>query len=353
MRAERIEMKLNEIIRTKRKEQNLTQEEAAKRLGVSASAFNKWEKGNACPDIAVLPALARLLKTDLNTLFSFREELTEQEIGLFCEELSNTIRQKGFEIGYAAAMEKLQEYPDCGPLISMTASTLDGALFIFAPALRDSYSEQLEQLYERAALCEDMATRDFANYMLAGRCMQRGDYDRAEELLNRLTDKPAVDKNHMKANLFVKLGRLDEAAQMLEGKLMAAASDVQSALLALMTLALKENDMEAAGYLAEVSQKSACLLESWKYNSYVAAFELAAAKKDGDTCMEMLSGMADAMQKPWLFSQSRLYRHIPQKKSDFSEMLPGLLASIKSDEDMDFLRSRADFNRLLAQHPPA
>ena len=157
----------------------------------------------------------------------------------------------------------------------------------------------------------------------------------------------------MKANLFVKLGRLDEAAQMLEGKLMAAASDVQSALLALMTLALKENDMEAAGYLAEVSQKSACLLESWKYNSYVAAFELAAAKKDGDTCMEMLSGMADAMQKPWLFSQSRLYRHIPQKKSDFSEMLPGLLASIKSDEDMDFLRSRADFNRLLAQHPPA
>ena len=188
--------------------------------------------------------------------------------------------------------------------------------------------------------------------MLAARCMQHGDYDRAEELLDQLTDKPAVDKNHMKANLFVKLGRLDEAAQILERKLMAAASDVQSALLALMTLALNENDMETAGYLAEVSQKSSRLLESWEYNSYVAAFELAAAKKDGDTCMEMLTGMADALKKPWLFSQSRLYRHVPQKipqnKSDLSEILPGLLASIKSDEDMECLKNRTDFDSFAA-----
>ena len=35
-----------------------------------------------------LPALARLLKIDMNELFSFREELTEKEIGLFVNELS-------------------------------------------------------------------------------------------------------------------------------------------------------------------------------------------------------------------------------------------------------------------------
>ena len=40
-------MKMNEIIRVKRKEQNLTQEQVAQRLGVSAPAVNKWEKGNA------------------------------------------------------------------------------------------------------------------------------------------------------------------------------------------------------------------------------------------------------------------------------------------------------------------
>ena len=38
-------MRINEIIREKRREQGLTQEQAAHRLGVTASALNKWERG--------------------------------------------------------------------------------------------------------------------------------------------------------------------------------------------------------------------------------------------------------------------------------------------------------------------
>jgi transcriptional regulator with XRE-family HTH domain len=38
-------MKINEIIRAKRREQGMTQEQAAAALGVSASAVHKWEKG--------------------------------------------------------------------------------------------------------------------------------------------------------------------------------------------------------------------------------------------------------------------------------------------------------------------
>ena len=60
-------MKINEMIRTRRKEMNLTQEQVASRLGVSAPAVHKWETGSSYPDITLLPALARLLGTDLNT----------------------------------------------------------------------------------------------------------------------------------------------------------------------------------------------------------------------------------------------------------------------------------------------
>ncbi len=38
-------MKINQIIREKRKELSLTQEQIAEFLGVSAPAVNKWEKG--------------------------------------------------------------------------------------------------------------------------------------------------------------------------------------------------------------------------------------------------------------------------------------------------------------------
>lgn len=86
-------MAMNAVIREKRKELGLTQEKVAEYLGVSAPAVNKWEKGITCPDVSLLPALARLLKTDLNTLLCFKEELTEQEIAGFCMEVAETVRR--------------------------------------------------------------------------------------------------------------------------------------------------------------------------------------------------------------------------------------------------------------------
>lgn len=38
-------MNIGTVIRTYRKEKNMTQEEMANRLGVTAPAVNKWEKG--------------------------------------------------------------------------------------------------------------------------------------------------------------------------------------------------------------------------------------------------------------------------------------------------------------------
>ena len=40
-----VDMQINEVIRKYRKENNLTQEEVANRLGVSTPAVNKWESG--------------------------------------------------------------------------------------------------------------------------------------------------------------------------------------------------------------------------------------------------------------------------------------------------------------------
>lgn len=40
-------MRIGEIIRRYRKEQNLTQEEVANFLGVTAPAVNKWENGGS------------------------------------------------------------------------------------------------------------------------------------------------------------------------------------------------------------------------------------------------------------------------------------------------------------------
>lgn len=87
-------MKINQLIQEKRRELSMTQEQVASYLGVSATAVHKWEKGTTYPDITLLPALARLLKTDLNTLLSFQEDLTDIEIENFVNELDSMVREQ-------------------------------------------------------------------------------------------------------------------------------------------------------------------------------------------------------------------------------------------------------------------
>ena len=133
-------MKINQIIREKRKELSLTQEQIAELLGVSTPAVNKWEKGISYPDISLLPALARLLDTDLNTLLSFQDDLTDKEVAIFLNQVSETIDKEGFAAGYDLDIAKLKEYPTCDQLVCGVAMLLDGALM-----LKESKEDRLEE----------------------------------------------------------------------------------------------------------------------------------------------------------------------------------------------------------------
>ena len=57
---------------TLRKQRNLTQDQLAEAMGVSAQAVSKWENDISCPDIAMLPNLADYFQVSIDSLF--REE---------------------------------------------------------------------------------------------------------------------------------------------------------------------------------------------------------------------------------------------------------------------------------------
>lgn len=104
-------MNIGQQIRSYRKENNLTQEQVANMLGVTAPAVNKWEHAVSMPDITLLPALARLLGIDMNTLFSFHEELTDEEIATFVNELYTMAIGDDAAGAFAAADAKIRDYP--------------------------------------------------------------------------------------------------------------------------------------------------------------------------------------------------------------------------------------------------
>ena len=94
---------------------------------------------------------------DLNTLMCFQENLSEQEIAAFANQVYETMHQQGFACGFAQAMEKIQEYPNCDKLICMIASVLEGGLIFFRVEEKENYQQQIDALYHRLLDSEDTA----------------------------------------------------------------------------------------------------------------------------------------------------------------------------------------------------
>ena len=200
-------MKINEIIKLKRKELDLTQEQMAEYLGVTTPAVNKWEKGNSYPDIIILPALARLLKVDLNTLLSFNDELTDQEIGKFTNDLVTIIDAKGYDEGFKIAMDKIYDYPNCYKLIYSVSSFLQGALSLYCVNDKDKYENEIEKLFIRVSNCDDLELANNVNSLLISKYIQRKDYDSAQMLIDKLPNV-SINKKQLQANLYISQDKL-------------------------------------------------------------------------------------------------------------------------------------------------
>ena len=76
---------IGKFIAQKRKEQNLTQEQLAERLGVSNKTISKWETAKCMPDYAVVKKLCEELKVTVSELMD-GEENDEKNIRSYDDE---------------------------------------------------------------------------------------------------------------------------------------------------------------------------------------------------------------------------------------------------------------------------
>lgn len=65
---------LGNKIASLRKENGWTQEELSEKLGVSPQAVSKWENDVSCPDITLLPEIARLFSVTTDSLLGCEPE---------------------------------------------------------------------------------------------------------------------------------------------------------------------------------------------------------------------------------------------------------------------------------------
>lgn len=68
-----------EKIKEYRKENKMSQSDFGNLIGVSAQSVSKWEQNICCPDIALLPHLAQILKCKTDDFFKKHGDDDENE----------------------------------------------------------------------------------------------------------------------------------------------------------------------------------------------------------------------------------------------------------------------------------
>lgn len=82
-------IKINEQILFLRKERGITQEQLSSTLGVSNQAVSKWESGQCCPDITLLPDIAKYFDISVDELLGYERSDNTNNI-IF--DLRNTLK---------------------------------------------------------------------------------------------------------------------------------------------------------------------------------------------------------------------------------------------------------------------
>ena len=336
-------MRIGEQIKNYRKTEGLTQEQVANYLGVSTPAVNKWEKGNTYPDISLLPALARLLKIDMNELFSFREELTEKEIGQFVNELSE-VSLDSFTKAFEMASRKIQEYPHCDLLIYTIATVLNGSLTLsdLNDEERMEYNTAIIEWLERTADSQVERVRNSSVFILATKYVQMEKYEEANVLLKKIPDT-VIDATIMKTSVLAHQEGTDTAALFLEGKLLQAVINIQSYLYKLIEI-------------AEITDHMISLFGLWNYGNTVPYLLIAGYRKDVEKCIQLIKRLLSESQKPWNMTQSPLYyryEDTAQGKA-FSgvgkNFVRELYSEIENKKEYEFLRGNKELELIFEEH---
>ena len=339
-------MRIGEIIRRYRKEQNLTQEEVANFLGVTAPAVNKWENGVSTPDITLLAPLARILKTDVDTLVSFREEITDEEINRIVESITAEVTEKGYVHAFETSKAMVKEYPNCNKLMFSLAQIMNFYLPIQELEESEKYEKQINSWFEAVALCSEQDAANPALIMLCQKAITDGTYEEAQNLLDKVPPL-GIDKRFPQANLYLAQGELKKAYEICESMVYQNANHLVMNLTQLSQMKCGERQFEDAMYFAELSKMTAKQFHLGKYIESNAEFAVAVEMKDKKKTVQLLTQMLSGMQEDRT-ETFRLYAHMKfQTENPVERVKPMLKAAFERDESLDFIRKEPEFIKLM------
>ena len=335
-------MNINEVIRKYRKEKNMTQEEMANRLGVSAPAVNKWESGASMPDISLLAPIARLLGVSLDELLSFNESLSEVEERNIITEVNMLLNTQPIEVGFKKITDTVKEYPNAENLILSLVTIFSGRCMVFGLTDKE-YEDWIHSTYKNLQGSNSEFVRHRASDGLYAYYIGRKRYAEAEECLEYyMADDP--ERKRKLAPILYGTGRYEEAYKALEELLFFDYQHVSVGLHELFTVAMKTGDRDKAGKVVEKSSDLAKLFEMGEYHENANRLEYAAAMKDADETLRLMDVLLSKTDTLMDYSKSDLYEHMvfnPMSATFAEMMINNQLKQFLEDDTYKFVKESA------------
>lgn len=332
-------MQIGKTIQKYRKEKGMTQVEMANRLGVTTPAVNKWENENSYPDITLLAPIARLLGISLDTLLSFQEELTKEEIASIVMEADQKLKTETYDEVFLWAKSIIESYPNCLMLIWQLATILDAQHLIKDIPNAMDYDDYILKCYKRVLESNEKNLRTSAADSLFGYYSRNGQYETAEQYLQYYSMQNPQRKLKQ-GIIYSKTNRRDEAYKLYEEILFSEYQILSMTLNSLCMLSIEEQNFAKAHLFTDKREELAKLFEMGKYHEVACKLDLATAEKDIDTILDTMETILASLDNMTDFSCSPLYEHMEFKKSNstFSEQLKQeLLKCFQDKETYGFL----------------
>lgn len=333
-------MLIGDVIRKYRKDKNMTQEEMAKRLGVTAPAVNKWENGNSLPDIALLSPIARLLNISVDTLLSHERVLSDEEANRLLEEANKRLKTEPYVNVFQWMKQCLTEYPNSYFLILWMARIFDSQRQILGLPDGEKYDSYILDCYKRVLESENEGLRGAAAESLYCFYMNKNDYKHAEDYLVYFSPENP-ERKRKQARICSKTGRRDSAYKAYEELLYAGYQSLNMTFHDIYLLALEESDHDKAHMLIDKIRNLASLFEFGEYHEVSPALELATLERNEAETIEIMKRMLANLESIYAFMQSPLYSHMEFKvpnKTYLLEVREDLIKGFRDEETYAYMK---------------
>ncbi|MDO4273143.1 MAG: helix-turn-helix transcriptional regulator [Eubacteriales bacterium] len=344
-------MTIGDTIRKFRREKQLTQEEMARRLGVSTPAVNKWENGVSYPDIMLVAPIARLLGISTDELLSYEGNLTPAEEQQIIAGIFDKFKTTDYQQVYLEAMAAVKKYPGNDSLILQLAQILDTYRGILGVENPRKYDEDIIGLYAQVLDSSEPVLVQQALLFLFYHYLNTEDYEKAQEYLSRmpkLINSGMQSPKVLQAVLSRRQGKREEAYRLYEELLYSSYTEAGLYLSSLCNMYQEDGEKEKVEKFTKLRVTLAEQFDMGAYHRALPEFDVAAIEKDAEKCLDKLAEMVEGMKGINGIFNSDLFCHIEKSKiQGWSNMAFMLKKSIEQDESMKFLREDTRYKKIM------